>query len=137
MVFGLFVCLFGGLVSGPILISLSADPLLCAVVLNSIRTTEKLGSSLPVCTSVQSYKLSTALLYRVAHLGNLLRSPISIGSKIKSYRPDGNRMVCIPELAETVSLFGWWAGICLLQTNTLAIAVIFIIMCNKYNLSII
>ena len=49
MVFGLFVCLFGGLVSGPILISLSADPLLCAVVLNSIRTTEKLGSFLPGC----------------------------------------------------------------------------------------
>ena len=46
-----------------------------------------------MCTSVQSYEVSTALLYRVAHLGNLLRSPISILSKIKSYRPDGNRMV--------------------------------------------
>ena len=79
-------------------------------------TTEKLGSSLPSfmleyvsqlseeypasrgenhprCTSVQSFKVSTALLYRVVHLGNLLRSPISIGSKIKTYRPNGNRMV--------------------------------------------
>ena len=36
-----------------------------------------------MCTSVQSYKVSTALLYRLAHLGNLLRTPISIGSKIK------------------------------------------------------
>ena len=27
--------------------------------------------------------MSAALLYRVAHLGNLLRTPISIGSKIK------------------------------------------------------
>ena len=36
--------------------------------------------------------MSTALLYRVAHLGNVLRSPISIGSKIESYRPDENRM---------------------------------------------
>ena len=36
--------------------------------------------------------MSTALIYSVTHLGNLLRSPISIGSKIKSYRPDGNRM---------------------------------------------
>ena len=43
-----------------------------------------------MCTSVQSYDVSTAFL---AHLGNLLRSPISIGSKIKSYRPDGNRML--------------------------------------------
>ena len=41
------------------------------------------GKNYPMCTSVQSYKLSTALLYRVAHLGNLLRTPISIGSKIK------------------------------------------------------
>ena len=44
------------------------------------------------CTSVQSYEVSTALLYRVAHLCNLLRSPISIGSEIKSYRPKVNRM---------------------------------------------
>ena len=34
-------------------------------------------------TSVQSYKVITSLLYRVAHLDNLLRTPISIGSKIK------------------------------------------------------
>ena len=36
-----------------------------------------------MCTSVQSYKVSAAMLYRAAHLGNLLRTPISIGSKIK------------------------------------------------------
>ena len=36
-----------------------------------------------MCTSVQSYKVSTALLYRLGHFGNLLRTPISIGSKIK------------------------------------------------------
>ena len=46
------------------------------------------GKNYAICSSVQSYKLSTALLYRVAHLGNLLRSPIAIGSKIKSYRPE-------------------------------------------------
>ena len=53
----------------------------------------------PRCTSVKSYKVSTALLYRVAHLGNVLRSPISIGSKIESYRPDGKRMGQIYTLA--------------------------------------
>ena len=37
-------------------------------------------------------KVSTALLHRVAQLGNLLRSPISQGSQIKSYGPDGNSM---------------------------------------------
>ena len=47
----------------------------------------------PLCTSVQSHKVSAALLYRIAHLNNLMRTPISIGSKIKTYRPDGNRMV--------------------------------------------
>ena len=53
------------------------------------------GKNYPMCTSVQSYKVSTDLLYKVSHLGNLLRSPISIESKIKSYRPDGNRMIHI------------------------------------------
>ena len=43
----------------------------------------------PWCTSVQSYKVSTALLYSVAHLDNLLRSPISIGSKINNTDPMG------------------------------------------------
>ena len=37
------------------------------------------GKNYPMCTSVQSYKVSGALLYRVAQL----RNPISIGSKIK------------------------------------------------------
>ena len=46
------------------------------------------GKKLYRVSRVQSYKVSTALLYRVAHLGNLLRSPIAIGSKIKSYRPE-------------------------------------------------
>ena len=36
-----------------------------------------------MCTSVQSYKVSAALLHRGAHLGNLLSTLISIGSKIK------------------------------------------------------
>ena len=57
------------------------------------------GGNYSRCTSVQSYKVSTALLYRVAHLGNVLRSPISIGSKIESYRPDGKRMGQIYTLA--------------------------------------
>ena len=55
---------------------------------------------------LQSYKESTALLYSVAHLGNLLRSPISIGSKIKFYRPDGNRMVLIGGMKLSDDLLG-------------------------------
>ena len=47
--------------------------------------------------------MSAALLYRIAHLNDLLRTPISIGSKIKTYRPDGNRMV-VPMACQEVLL---------------------------------
>ena len=51
------------------------------------------GKMIEMCTSVQSSNGSAAQVYRVAHLGNLLRTPISIGYKIKTCKPDGNRML--------------------------------------------
>ena len=38
-----------------------------------------------MCTSVQSSNGSAAQVYRVAHLGNQLRTPISIGYKIRKH----------------------------------------------------
>ena len=43
--------------------------------------------------------MSAALLYRVAHLGNLLRTPISIGSKIKFIDTMG------------IGWLGWFSGL--------------------------
>ena len=38
------------------------------------------------------WKVGASLPYKVAHFGNLLRTPNSIRSKIKTYRHDGNEM---------------------------------------------